>query len=385
MHVLILPSWYPRFEGDVEGSFFRDQAHGLADAGLKVGVLFPDLRGPRRHFRGERPSGIAVRQDGAISEVRSHGFNWFPGTMAGFEWLWLRHAHKALSVYFERFGRPDIVHVHSMEPAAAVAERLRDRYGIPFVVTEHSTFHIRGMSSAAVKRKCTRLAHASSANLAVSEIFADKLNALYGGDWSYLPNIVSPRFLSHPLISPSNGEFRIVSVALLARRKRMDLVIEAVADLRTRGIDAALTIIGDGDEKPRLEQLATTLGLDGKVEFAGRVPISDMPAAMAKGHLLVSASEFETFGVTLIEGMALGMPIVATRSGGPSSIVAPDVGILVDRWDASEIADAIEAIIEDNDRYKPADLRAHSEARYSTPVVSEALKAIYSNVIANAA
>lgn len=385
MHVLILPSWYPRYEGDPGGSFFRDQAHGLADAGVKVGVVFSDLRGPKSYFRGSRRAGISVKQDGPVAEIRSHGFNWFPRNMDGFEWLWRRHADKALSVYFKRFGMPDVVHAHSMEPAASVAAHLHHRYGIPFIITEHSTFHIRDLGSARVKRKCAKLARTSAANLAVSEVFAHKLNRIYGGNWRYLPNIVGSRFLSHPLITPCEGELRLVSIALLARHKRMDLVVEAVAYLRDRGWDAALTIIGDGPERQSLEQQVASLGLTNKIKFAGLVAAFDMPTALANGHLLVSASEFETFGVTLIEGMALGMPVVATRSGGPDSIVTPAVGKLVDEWSATAIADAVESIMNNIDHFQPAKLRAFCAARYSAPVISDALKAIYAEVTANVA
>ncbi len=385
MHVLILPSWYPRYEGDTEGNFFRDQAQGLAEAGLKVGVVFPDLRGPGRFFRNSNRSGIAVRRDGSVAEVRSHGFNWFPGNMAGFEWLWLRHAKKALAVYFDKFDKPDVVHAHSMQPAALAAKHLLDRHGIPFVITEHSSFHIRDLGSAGVKRKCAKLAEASAANLAVSEVFALKLNQIYGGNWRYLPNSVAKQFLAHPLIAPSESEFRIVSVALLARHKRMDLVIDAVADLRNRGRNVTLTIVGDGPERQALEEQVASLGLQDKVEFAGLVAVSDMPATLAKGHMLVSASEFETFGVTLIEGLALGMPIVATRSGGPDSIVTPAVGRFVDEWSGAAIADAVECIMKDIDRFQPAEMRAYCSAHYSAPVISDALKTIYAGVTADAA
>jgi L-malate glycosyltransferase len=384
VHVLILPSWYPRFDGDAEGSFFRDQAIGLAKSGLKVGIVFPDLRGPGRYFKAKRRTGVSVRRDGAITEVRSHGFNWFPRSVQSFGWLWRRHADKAFKIYLEQFGKPDIVHVHSMEPAATAAARLQAEHGIPFVITEHATYHLQDLGSCRQKKEYSRLAALSSRNIAVSQAFADKLNALYGGSWMYLPNIVSPRFLEEPLIRPSNGEFRLVSVALLARRKRMDLVIETVAELRNRGRNVVLTIIGDGEDRPRLRQLVAELGLAEHVHFAGQVAVADMPKSMAKGHLLVSASEFETFGVTLVEGMALGMPLVATRSGGPESIVTPDVGKLVGQWHASEMADAVEDIMNDLDRFRPADIRKSCASRFSTPVISEALKTIYSNALSNA-
>jgi L-malate glycosyltransferase len=381
MHVLILPSWYPRFPGDIEGSFFRDQAMALADAGLNVGVVFPDLQGPRRYFKGAQQTGIKITRDGPINEVRSFGFNWFSGLMRGFEWLWLRHGERAIAAYFEKFGKPDVIHVHSMLPAASLAERLRMRHGIPFVVTEHSSylFHIKVPDN--IKTKCARLAQSSSANLAVSQIVAEELNRRYSGNWSYLPNIVSPKFLSHPLITPSTDKTRLISVALLRLNKRMDLVIDAVDVLRKRGFNVTLTIIGDGDHRTTLEKRVSQLGLTEFVHFAGLIPVSNMPTTMATGHILVSASEFETFGVTLIEGLALGMPVVATRSGGPESIVTRNVGRLVDKWEATAFADAVEEVMVGIDQFRPEKMRSHCEAHYSAGVVAAALQLIYMRVV----
>jgi glycosyltransferase involved in cell wall biosynthesis len=381
MHVLIIPSWYPRFPGDPEGSFFRDQAHALAASGLKVGVLFPDLKGPKRYFGKERPKGITISQDGPISEVRSHGFNWFPGQMRAFEWLWTGHAKRAMKSYMRHFGKPDIIHAHSMLPAAVVADKLRALYGIPFVTTEHSTFLFQGNITTSIRRKCTYLANESSANIAVSRICADELEERFGGSWQDVPNVVAARFLSHSLISRSRGELHLVSVAFLRRHKRMDLVIDAVHELRSRGFDVTLSIIGEGEERPSLEQQVIVKGLAGKIDFTGRVGISEMPVVMSKGHVLVSASEFETFGVTLIEGLALGMPVVATCSGGPENIVTPDVGKLVKSWDAYAIADAIEAIMRDIDQFEPQKMRQYCEQHYSGPVISAALRTIYSKVV----
>lgn len=384
MHVLILPSWYPRYDGDAEGSFFRDQAHALADTGLTVGVVFADLRGPRRYFRWGRQSGVSVRQDGPINEVRSHGFNWFPRDIMRHEKLWLRHAERAFATYVESFGMPDIVHVHSINPAGSFAVRVADRYSIPFVMTEHSSFFLRNKIPLKIRQKAEEIVARSSRNIAVSQLFARRMEKITGGVWQYIPNIVSNRFLSASTIVHGRRPFRLVSVASLAKHKRMDLVIAALAALRKRGLDVALTIIGAGGERVRLERMVDDLGLTEVVEFAGGVALADMPKAMATGDLLVSASDFETFGVTLVEGMALGMPVVATRSGGPDSIVTPEVGTLVPVGNAIALADAAAAIMDDIERYRPADIRAYCEERFSPRTVCSSLTTIYIEAVADA-
>ncbi len=383
MHVLIIPSWYPRYSGDMEGSFFRDQALALAASGVKVGVLFADLRGPRRYFKSVPHRGIAVTQDGPIHEVRSRGFNWFSRSDIGFNWLAAHHLGQIAKDYVRTFGRPDIIHAHSMLPGGCFARTMSSELDIPYVLTEHSTVHVKHFNSRFLNEKFKAVATGSSSNFAVSEPFASLLNRKYGGGWSYLPNMVADRFLSLPLREDQGGSFSIVSVGNLFERKRMDLVIEALSIVRQRGIDGHLTIIGDGPERAGLERLVEKLDLRPFVEFSGKIAVQDMPEAMSEGDLLVSASDVETFGVTLVEALALGMPVVATRSGGPESIVAPEVGMLVNRDDSAELADAITRMFDNRVHYKKEDMRSYCIDHYASETISRKLVECYREKISN--
>lgn len=382
MHVLIIPSWYPRFPGDLEGNFFRDQALALADAGLNVGILFPDIKGIVRHFSNQPRKGVRILKDGPLNEVRSFGLNWFPRMMTGFEWLWRLHGMKAAVCYFEKFGRPDLIHAHSMLPAASLAAHINRLYTIPYVITEHSSVIFNGNLSRSLAAKCRHIAAQSSANLAVSERVVSALEQRYPGDWSFLPNIVSPQFLSHALITPPAAEtLHIISAAILRPNKRMDVLIDAVSILRRKKLDVSLTIFGDGEHRGALERQVAQLNLREFVHFAGHVAPSDMPGKMAKGHVLVSASDFETFGVTLIEGLALGMPVVATRSGGPESIVTPAVGCLVEKGQPIALAEALQQVMVNSAQFSPEKIRAHCEATYSPRVIARSLIDIYRSVV----
>lgn len=383
MHVLIIPSWYPRYSGDVEGSFFRDQALALAASGAKVGVLFADLLGPGRYFKSMPHSGITVTQDGPIHEVRSRGFNWFSHSDVGYNWLATRHLGKIAKNYVRTFGKPDIIHAHSMLPGGWFARIMSDELNIPYVLTEHSSVHLKQFSSRYFNRKFRDVAAGSASNFAVSESFAALLNQKYGDGWSYLPNMVADRFLSLPFGKGRDNSFSIVSAGNLVEGKRMDLVIDALAILRRRDIDAHLTIIGDGPERAGLERLVEKLSLRQLVKFAGKVAVQDMPRAMSGGDLLVSASDAETFGVTLVEALALGMPVVATRSGGPESIVSPEVGILVNRDNAAELADAMAFIFDNRGRYKREDMRSYCIDLYSSETISRKLVECYREKISN--
>jgi glycosyltransferase involved in cell wall biosynthesis len=142
-----------------------------------------------------------------------------------------------------------------------------------------------------------------------------------------MPNSVDTEFF-RPIEKPAASTRSIVSIANLQPRKRIDELIVAF-DLALQNSDATLTIAGDGPLRRDLERLAAQLQSASRIMFAGalsRVGVRDL---LQHADLLVSSSRSETFGVTLIEAMACGVPVVATASGGPNEIITSETGILV--------------------------------------------------------
>ena len=111
-----------------------------------------------------------------------------------------------------------------------------------------------------------------------------------------------------------------MSIGRLVGLKGLRVVIEAMATLP--GVH--FIIAGDGPEQPRLQAQAAALGVAARVHFAGRVAHSDLPRLLADADIFVqpSVSE-ESFGISLIEAMACGLPVLASRLGGMLEIVVP--------------------------------------------------------------
>jgi len=112
----------------------------------------------------------------------------------------------------------------------------------------------------------------------------------------------------------------LVSIGRLVGLKGLRVVIEAMATLP--GVH--FIIAGDGPEQPRLQAQAAALGVAARVHFAGRVAHSDLPRLLADADIFVqpSVSE-ESFGISLVEAMACGLPVLASRLGGMLEIVVP--------------------------------------------------------------
>jgi glycosyltransferase involved in cell wall biosynthesis len=154
----------------------------------------------------------------------------------------------------------------------------------------------------------------------------------------------------------SNGrqpdEFVVGCIARLVPEKDVDTLLRAAEIFCKERIELKVMIYGDGPLRGSLEATARSLGLDGKVVFAGAFAKTDLPEVMASIDLVVLASIYEGFGVTLVEGMAFGKPAVATAGGGVPEVVVDGVtGLLVPPESPQALADAIVRLASDGDLY----------------------------------
>ncbi len=109
---------------------------------------------------------------------------------------------------------------------------------------------------------------------------------------------------------PAQGERRIVTVARLDREKRVQDVVLALERLRARGWPVSLVIVGEGPERGALEALIQEKGLEGSAMLTGR--LQNPYPILRSADVFVLASEFEGFGMVIVEALALGVPVVAT-------------------------------------------------------------------------
>ena len=159
--------------------------------------------------------------------------------------------------------------------------------------------------------------HAARRNAIAFGIGEEKLHVL--------PNAIDlrdfdERACAGPVVEPGRGELLVVSVGTLARRKRFDRFLRALALARAGGAAVRGVLVGDGPERGALEALASELGLlpDG-VSFAGRR--NEVPALLRSAHIYMLTSEHEGFPNVLLEAMAARLPVVTTPAGDAGVIV----------------------------------------------------------------
>jgi phosphatidyl-myo-inositol dimannoside synthase len=145
----------------------------------------------------------------------------------------------------------------------------------------------------------------------------------------------------------AGGDTLLVTVGRLQRRKGHDQVIAAMRSLRETQPGLRYAVVGDGDERARLEGLVADYGLGGRVTFTGAVPWADLPAYVAAADLVVmpnrdEGGDIEGFGMVFLEAAACGKPSIGGNSGGvPEAIEHERTGLLVDGRDEVAVAAAI--------------------------------------------
>src|SRR5580765_4107509 len=224
--------------------------------------------------------------------------------------------------------RPDVVYAHFLVPSGLIGA-LASR--APLVVTAHgrdvrNVGSIRGMATL-TRRTVARAA----AVIAVSDYLRRELEAKVPeacGKTEVIDSGVDlERFRVEP--APADGP-RFLCLGALSERKN----VVRLADAFARVGDGTLTFVGDGPLRPRLEGRAN-------VELAGAVGHDEIPKRIAQSHVVCQPSLIEPFGQAVLEAMACGRSVVATRIGGPPEFVPPEAGVLVDPVDEDALVEAL--------------------------------------------
>jgi glycosyltransferase involved in cell wall biosynthesis len=224
--------------------------------------------------------------------------------------------------------RPDVVYAHFLVPTGLIAA-LAGR--APLVVTAHGR-DVRNVGWLPGIGAATRLVVRRAATvIAVSDYLRRELEAKVPDARGKTEVVDSGVDLERFRVEPApDGPTRFLCVGSLIPRKNVVRLADAFDQLG----EGTLTFVGDGPLRPRLE------GRPG-IELTGILPYDEVPARIAASHVVCQPSLIEPFGQAVLEAMACGRSVVATRIGGPPEFVPPDAGVLVDPADEASLVNAL--------------------------------------------
>ncbi|GAB4024755.1 hypothetical protein GCM10028773_48250 [Spirosoma koreense] len=268
--------------------------------------------------------------------------------------------------------RPDVIHCHDRKMISLIKYRSAHTvYTVHDVNIPTDTFHQYNTLAAISDAVASDIQHRSTLTAVV------------------VPNgipVHQYRRRNHYRIQ-ANESVRLVQISrLMHEKKGQDILIRALAKLvHERGMSQLqLDFIGDGESRDYLTSLAKLLGVESFVRFQGEKERSWIQEHLASYHVLVQPSRFEGFGLTVVEGLAAGIPVVAANIEGPAEILHGMPGSVLFEQDSVEAcAEALHGIISmyNNDQLTTEmdEARNRIMQRFSIQAMTKAYSRIYQN------
>jgi glycosyltransferase involved in cell wall biosynthesis len=368
LKVLFLPAWYPHRGDPMLGLFVQRHAEAVnlyAEVTVLAVVSDPEAK---ELYEAE------TRRDKGFTELIIYHrkfqskSKWLNTLVNGYRYL---NAHLAgWKILEQTIGRPDINHVHVLTRAGLMALFFKIRHKTPYVITEHWSRYLphHGGYGGGIHQKLTEKVVRKSAGIStVSEALKKGMTdrGLQHNHWPIIPNVVDTRRFQIPE-SKKGSRIRISHISCFEEQsKNMSGILRAAKALRERGIDFELLMIGNGPDKQQTEALAKKMNMENYVQFTGILEGEELVEVMGSCHFSVLFSHYETFAIVIPENLSMGIPVIATNTGGIPEVLPENFGKLVPPGDESALTDAMEYMCRHYQDYDAEAMHNYVEENFS--------------------
>lgn len=277
------------------------------------------------------------------------------------------HLRRALELRrLSRRNRRLVVHCARALPEGVAAFLARRLGGAPYICWAHGediaaarmSREFRMLMERVYRNAATVIANSrnTASMLKADGVPGERIEVVYPGvdTGRFRPDV--PGAADRKARHAPGGECLILTVGRMQRRKGHDLALQAVAGLRASGLPVRYVIVGDGEERARLEALAGELKVTDITDFVGTVEVEDLPAYFAAADIFchpnrIDGHDIEGFGIVFLEAASAGVVTVGGNSGGvPEAVEAGVTGLLVSGERADELEQVLRSLVLDPDR-----------------------------------
>lgn len=375
MNILIISRGYPSDKYKRNGIFEFDQARALARLGHKVVYAALDMRSIRKKrrffFESFEKEGVYIEAIniplGSISKRLLRHMRRFA----------LKKLYKKI---LKRHGKPDIIHAHFIGIGYTTVEVL-GKNKIPLLLTEHfSEMNQQIISPYMIKLGDYTYSRVDKL-IAVSNHLAKNLEEKFGVNSVVIPNIVDLESFRYTKKGNEASGFNFVSTGNLVKNKRMDYLIKAFYKAFRNSEEVCLYIFGEGPEEANLRELIKEYRLEDRIFLMGQVDRKCIAKQMEVSNCFVLASRSETFGVAYIEAMSMGLPVIATKCGGPENFINDKNGILVSLYNINDLESAMVYMYKNSEKYDSEFIARRTQLQYSSNTIAKSLTELYTNIL----
>lgn len=376
------------------GIFFQQQANLLSSKyDVKVVVCISNPVGRKgfikSFFRKSKPQFKFIQS--SLYEVIDFNISEFVFIKeeSRYNLLFKKFAEKLNNLFIT--WKPDIIHAHDAWFAGAIATKISERTKVPYVLTNHTPLFINTNSSYINK------------NILVSIEKANQLTTVGNQDKRVFESILHLKnkaitignLIDTNLFNPANKRkdskdyFKIVQVTSTSLRKDIPTFLKAIEYYTshytpTKKLEVVLIAsqINDGYSIDELKADISKLKLNSVIHLKNNMTNSDVASELATADLYISTSYYETFGVSVAEAIAMGIPTIAVDNGAVRDFVTENKnGLIVDTGDFVAIANAINKIANKEIEFNENVMHQSIASKYSNEIFLNTLQSIYTNVL----
>lgn len=384
MNVVWLASWYPNRTSPTTGDFIERHAKAVAPFidSLTIIAVIKDSAMPENGVEI-----IEQKENNISTYIIYYGAGKWSGLvekMLSFK-KYISLQQQLFNKLFDKNLLPDIVHVQVAMKAGLFAKKLKRKYNIPFVLTEHWTGY-HPQSKPGLKEQGLYFSWLSksiiknaSMFLPVSTDLGKTVNQyLLPVAFKVIPNVVDAS-LFYYLPKPVS-KFRFIHLSYLHFQKNPEGILQACKLLKDKGCIFELQLIGRKDEA--LQLVATELGLLNEfVFFEDAISYPEVANRMQHASALLLFSRFENLPCVMLEALCCGLPVISSRVGGIAAVINEGNGILVENENVNQLATAMFQLIKNYESYNRISIATNAQAQFNYQTVGKQIREVYDSIV----
>jgi len=383
MNLFVIPSWYPSEIYPHSGTFFEQQAKILKNYVDNLVVISSLIYSPKefsisklRKFK----KGLFV--ENGLNVIREEKFPPLPKIQRMYYYSNKTSIIKMLKKALTEFGKPDFIISYSSIWAGASVVDYCIKNKIPIFISEHLKEFLLDNGFSKFQKNLIKKTYQFVDKIIVpSSAMKKSILKKFHQDRekvTVIPNPVDEAFLTAEIVHKKDiSEFKFVTVSLFRPEKRINWLIKAFKELVRERQNLRLVIIGDGPEKNNIFRLINKLNVKKFITLTGYLSKEEIIKILQKCHAYIQTSQVETFGMSIVEAMALGLPVISTKCGGPEDFINKNNGILVDINNYKNLIDAMLRIIYDYNKYNPETIRNYIIKNFNSEIFARSILSLY--------
>ena len=376
LKILFLPRWYPSKTDPMPGLFIKrheEVASHFADVAVLAIIPSKDLSEIEIEKRDHRFTLLYYFKQGHTGSL------FINKLINQYRWLYaLLNGYRIVRKEMKGF---DLLHVNVLTRLGVFALLISYIENTPYVITEHWTRYLNGGFNGKLRRAMTRLVVRKSQK--VSTVTDDLWKAMqsYGmvnSNHMVLQNVAEDFYFNSVNVI---NQKRFVHISCFTdRSKNISGLLRVLARMSRSGVDFECVLVGEGEDLEMLQTYAVELGLESPlVQFKGLLTGEALVKAMRSASFLVLFSNYENMPVVINEAFAVGIPVIATNTGGISEHVKEWNGRLVKPQDEDALFSTIRSFIEKDHDFDAEKIKDYAELWFGSSAVEKQLKELYAD------